>query len=52
MQQIQFTIETGDQEFLLAELMKEVQDFLKDKDFEIISCFKIRKPKKRAKDVN
>jgi len=49
--QVQFTIEGGDIDFKLADLMKEVQDFLNDKDFEIISSFKIRKPKKRSKDV-
>jgi len=51
MQKVVLTLETGDEEFKLADLMKEVQDFLEKKDFEIIDCAKIKKTQKREKDV-
>jgi len=49
--QVQLTIEFGDREFLLTDLTKEVQDFLVEKDCEIISCLKVRNNQKRPKDV-
>jgi len=49
--QINLTLETGDTEFFLADLMKEMQDFLIKKDLEIVSCYKNKKKEKRDKDV-
>ena len=50
-QQVQLTLETGDKDFLLSSLMDKIQSFLDNEDFEITSCFKIRKTQKRSKDV-
>lgn len=50
MQTIYVELETGDTPVYLAEFMKDLHDFLKDQDYDIISCNKVKKKEKRDKD--